>query len=76
MGHGLDILQVGLCFLGIIVGVSFGPLTNIWQEKYFQKRWRQNGQKNIPEARVQLGKVAAVGESLGTRRQGLDADRL
>jgi len=60
-GHGFDILQVGLCFLGIMVGITFGPLTNIWQERYFQKQRMQNGGKNVPEARVQLGKVAAVG---------------
>lgn len=65
-GHGLDTLQVGLCFLGIIVGISCGPFTNIWQEKHFQHRRMQNGQRNVPEARVQLGKVAAIGMTINT----------
>ena len=43
-----------------MVGISFGPLTNLWQERYYQRRIAAAGEKNIPEARVQLGKVAAV----------------
>jgi len=45
-----------------MTGITIGPLTNFWQEKYFQKRRSQNGRKNVPEARVQLGKVAAIGK--------------
>lgn len=62
-GHGFDTLQVGLSFLGIIFGISCGPITNIWQERYYQRRIKASGGKNVPEARVQLGKVAAVGKS-------------
>ena len=61
-GYGLTTLQVGLCFLGLMVGISVGPLISIWQEKYFQKQWEQNGRKNVSEARVQLGKMGAIGE--------------
>lgn len=60
-GHGFNTLQVGLSFLGIVAGISCGPVTNIWQERYFQRRIKESGGKNIPEARVQMGKVAAVG---------------
>ncbi|KAF2173759.1 hypothetical protein M409DRAFT_62035 [Zasmidium cellare ATCC 36951] len=75
-GYGFSTIGVGLTFLGLIIGVCIGPVVNIWQERYYQRRIRQDlGQsvdtaveackeedvfKNIPEARVQLGKVAAV----------------
>lgn len=59
-GKGYNTLQIGLCFLGIVVGITLGPLTQIWQERYYQKRVSAAGGANIPEARVQLGQVAAV----------------
>ncbi|OJD36225.1 polyamine transporter [Diplodia corticola] len=59
-GHGFDMVGVGVCFLGICAGISLGPVTNIWQEKYYQRRVHESGGKNVPEARVQMGKVAAV----------------
>ena len=61
-GYGFDILGVGLTFLGIVVGISIGPVTNIWQEQYYQRRIAQMGGKNVPEARVQLGRVAGISE--------------
>ena len=61
-GHGFNTIGVGLCFLGIVVGISFGPFTNLWQEHYYQRRIAAAGGRNVPEARVQLGKVAAVGK--------------
>ena len=61
-GHGFEISHVGLCFLGIIVGISFGPITNLWQERYYQRRIAAMSGKNVPEARVQMGKVAAIGK--------------
>ena len=70
-GHGFEIHGVGMCFLGIVVGVSIGPITNIWQERYYQRRVAALHGKNIPEARVQLGKLAAVGGS--TQSSVLDA---
>ena len=59
-GHGFDIIGVGLSFLGIMVGITFGPLTNLWQERYYQKRIVKMGGRNVPEARVQLSQLAAV----------------
>jgi len=59
-GKGFNTLQVGLTFLGIIVGITLGPVTNIWQERYYQRRISAANGANIPEARVQLGQVAAV----------------
>lgn len=53
---------MGLSFLGIVIGISCGPITNLWQERYYRHRVTGMGGKNIPEARVQMGKVAAVGE--------------
>ncbi|KAF4534551.1 MFS multidrug transporter [Lasiodiplodia theobromae] len=59
-GHGFDTIGVGICFLGICVGISLGPVTNIWQEKYYQRKVHESGGKNVPEARVQMGKLAAI----------------
>lgn len=59
-GHGFDVLGVGLAFLGIVVGISIGPITNIWQERHYQRRIAQMGGRNVPEARVQLGRVAGI----------------
>ncbi|KAL6722270.1 hypothetical protein ACLMJK_001377 [Lecanora helva] len=60
-GHGFNVMGVGLCFLGIIIGISIGPITNLWQERYYQRSINATGGKNLPEARVQMGKLAAVG---------------
>ena len=59
-GHGFEIMGVGLSFLGIMIGITLGPISNIWQERYYQKQVAQSGGKNVPEARVQLSKVAAI----------------
>ncbi|KAK4938867.1 hypothetical protein LTR10_020773 [Elasticomyces elasticus] len=78
-GYGFNVIGVGLAFLGVVVGVSLGPIVNIWQERHYQKAIHAHEQasveegpddpnaskddnrfKNIPEARLQLGKVAAV----------------
>ena len=59
-GHGFDVIGVGLSFLGIMIGISMGPPTNLWQERYYQRAVARNGGKGMPEARVQLGKVAAI----------------
>lgn len=74
-GKGFDTIGVGLTFLGLIVGISLGPVVNMWQERYYQRRTRSHSSieandnvedvdadihRNIPEARVQLGKVAAI----------------
>ena len=60
-GHGFGIIGVGLAFLGIIIGISLGPLTNIWQDRYYLRCIAGKPGANIPEARVQLGKMAAMG---------------
>ncbi|KAL2285021.1 hypothetical protein FJTKL_08547 [Diaporthe vaccinii] len=62
-GHGFDTIGVGVCFLGLVVGISLGPFANIWQEKHYQKLVDESGGKNVPEARVgPLPKIAAVCE--------------
>lgn len=63
-GHGFDTIGVGVCFLGLVIGISLGPVVNIWQEKHYQKRVEESGGKNVPEARVGiLPKIAAICES-------------
>lgn len=81
-GYGFDTAGVGLCFLGLVLGISLGPVAGIWQERYYQRQIHgnrktsedsgssegsallehsgSNAPKHIPEARVQLGKVAAI----------------
>lgn len=61
-GHGFSVVEVRLSFLGIVVGISFVPVTNLWQERYYRRRVAGMKGKNMPEARVQLGKVATVGK--------------
>ncbi|QIW96577.1 hypothetical protein AMS68_002095 [Peltaster fructicola] len=56
-GHGYNTMETGLCFAGIILGVSLGPFTNLLQEKLYV---RDSKGGNVPEARLQLSKVAAV----------------
>ncbi|KAI5357505.1 putative major facilitator superfamily, MFS transporter superfamily [Septoria linicola] len=60
MGHGLDVLQVGLCFLGILGGITIGPISNIFQEKFYQRRRLQTDGKNIPEAGLRMGQIAGI----------------
>lgn len=60
-GHGFKTIGVGICFLGVCFGISLGPVTNIWQERYYQRKVHESGGKNVPEARVEpMGKVAAI----------------
>lgn len=62
-GHGFNTIGVGICFLGVCFGISLGPVTNILQEKYYQRRVHQSGGKNVPEARVEpMAKIAAIRE--------------
>ena len=61
-GHGFNTIGVGLAFLGIVTGISLGPVTNLWQERYYQQRTGGRLEVNIPEARVQLSQVAAIGK--------------
>lgn len=60
MGHGFKTYQVGLAFLGIVLGISIGPITNLWQERYYQRQVKGRHDLNIPEARVQTGQIAAI----------------
>lgn len=61
-GHGFAVSGVGLSFLGIVVGITSGIGTNLWQERYFQRKVAQAGGQNVPEARVEIAKVAAISE--------------
>jgi MFS family permease len=59
-GYGYGTIGVGLCFLGIVAGVSLGLLTNIYQEQYYQLQVALANNRDVPEARVHLAKLAAI----------------
>ena len=59
-GYGFGTVGVGVAFLGIVVGITFGLVSNIFQERYYQRRVAQAGHKDVPEARVHHAKLAAV----------------
>ncbi|KAJ4297466.1 hypothetical protein N0V90_005357 [Kalmusia sp. IMI 367209] len=59
-GYDYDTIGIGLCFLGIVLGISTGLLTNIFQERYYQRQIILAGNHDVPEARVYLAKPAAV----------------
>ena len=39
-GKGFDTIGVGLTFLGFALGVTLGPIINVWQERHYQRRIR------------------------------------
>ncbi|KAF8855269.1 hypothetical protein BDZ45DRAFT_746646 [Acephala macrosclerotiorum] len=59
-GYGFNTIEQGLANLGVVVGVCFGPLTHLWQERYYLRKVEETGGKNVPEARVQMSMVAAI----------------
>ncbi|PWN88979.1 MFS general substrate transporter [Acaromyces ingoldii] len=64
--HRFNTLETGLAFLGIVVGISIGPLTHIlFQERFFQRRVAAvagpaDQHAVVPEARVRTAMIAAV----------------
>lgn len=75
-GHGFDTIGVGICFLGIVCGISLGPFVNIWQERSYQARVHESGGKNVPEARVGLiPKFAAIREYIFLQPCGSKIDQ-
>ncbi|KAF2036102.1 MFS multidrug transporter-like protein [Setomelanomma holmii] len=59
-GYGYDTVGVGVSFLGIVFGITLGLFTNIFQERYYQRRVTQDGRRDVPEARVHHAKAAAI----------------
>ncbi|KAF2131026.1 MFS general substrate transporter [Dothidotthia symphoricarpi CBS 119687] len=58
-GYGFGTIQIGICFLGLVVGISVGLFSNRFQEKHYQRQIARAG-RDVPEARVYQGKLAAV----------------
>lgn len=59
-GYGYSTIGIGLCFMGIVLGISVGLVTNIYQERYYQRHVSKAKGQDVPEARVHLAKVAAL----------------
>jgi MFS family permease len=59
-GYGFDVIGVGLSFLGIVVGICLGLFTNIYQERYYQRRISGAEGHDVPEARIHFAKVASI----------------
>ena len=59
-GYGYDTIGVGISFFGIVVGITLGLVTNIYQERHYQRRVTQAGHRDVPEARVYHAKLAAI----------------
>lgn len=59
-GYGFNTIGVGICFMGIVVGITFGLLTNVFQERYYQRRVKLANNRDVPEARVHYAKIAAI----------------
>jgi hypothetical protein len=58
-GYGYDVVGVGLSFLGIVAGITFGLITNIHQERCYQRQVTR-ANRDVPEARVHHARIASV----------------
>lgn len=59
-GYGFDTVGVGLSFMGIVVGITLGLLSNTIQERHYQCQVALSLYQDVPEARVHLAKSAAI----------------
>ncbi|EED18004.1 conserved hypothetical protein [Talaromyces stipitatus ATCC 10500] len=60
-GRGWNSLVGNLPFLGMLVGIVLGALTNILNQKFYIKKYIENGNRAVPEARLppmMLGSVS------------------
>ncbi|KAL5116198.1 hypothetical protein ACEQ8H_005863 [Pleosporales sp. CAS-2024a] len=63
-GYGFSTAGIGNCFLGIVLGITLGLITNVFQERYYQRRVAHARGRPVPEARVHYAKFAAVVQPL------------
>lgn len=59
-GHGFNVGEVGLSFLGIVLGSVVGGLIYPLQERYYHRAVAANGGKSIPEARMWMARAGSV----------------
>lgn len=65
-GYGFGTIDAGLCFLGICAGITISPITNaLFQELHFQREFRRNGGRNMPEGRVRMGIITGIKFPIG-----------
>ncbi|KAI0475657.1 major facilitator superfamily domain-containing protein [Xylariaceae sp. FL0804] len=58
-GHGFDTGQVGLTFLGLVIGPCIAFCFYPVQERYYLSRIAANDGKGVPEARVWMARAGA-----------------
>jgi MFS family permease len=59
-GYGYNTSGIGIAFLGIVAGISLGLVSNMYQERYYQRQVAAAGGRDVPEARVHHAKSAAI----------------
>ncbi|KAL4881872.1 polyamine transporter [Aspergillus karnatakaensis] len=59
-GHGFNVGQQGLAFLGMAIGPILAFLTHPIQERYYRHRVAANNGKSVPEARMYTARLGAV----------------
>lgn len=59
-GHGFNVGQQGLCFLGMAIGPILAFCLSPLQERYYLKRVAANEGKAVPEARMWMARFGAV----------------
>ncbi|KAF9445876.1 MFS general substrate transporter [Macrolepiota fuliginosa MF-IS2] len=59
-GHGFNLQETGLGFLGIGVGIVLGISTQPYWNRFYEKISRENGGVVPPEARLRIGQVGGI----------------
>lgn len=62
--RGWEPVLSSLPFLSLLIGVFCGAALNVWNNRYYFKRFKANGNKSVPEARLppmMIGGIAFTG---------------
>ncbi|GLA09220.1 hypothetical protein AnigIFM60653_011299 [Aspergillus niger] len=59
-GHGFNVGQQGLCFLGMAIGPIIACALSPLQERYYLRRVAENSGRSVPEARMWMARVGSL----------------